>query len=425
MFDRRCNIERRHANTCEWILGLDEYKNWRSQSRGLLWIKGKPGAGKSTLMAFLYDRLKEQHCTERGIGLEFFFTARGTEMQRTPLGMFRALLNQLLRKDPAVCSNVREVYKEKCSAFGHSERSREWQQRELEQLLQDAIIASAKRQQVTIFVDALDETGQKFASELAKYFHKVNYRAAQEDAAAKICISCRHYPIPTSVPGIEVWVENHNSDDIATFVHHNFHPENLLAGDSPDREAWQDLKEDLIQRANGVFQWAHVVVPLVEQKFARSESPEDVRRWLQQVPDEIGSVYQYILENVIEQEGLSRSFLLFQWVCLAERPLSVTEMRHALAAKDTLAAPYQIQCHETPNFVKSDDRMKQYVVALSGGLTEVVKSQDGNKEIVQVVHQSVNDFLRGQGLSLLATLEKDGKVSMCGTSRVGSKGNDI
>lgn len=93
MLDRRDNIEPCHTRTCQWILELEKYKSWRSQSCGLLWIKGKPGAGKSTLMAFLHDRLKTLRDESQGIRLDFFFTARGTELQRTPLGMFRSLLN--------------------------------------------------------------------------------------------------------------------------------------------------------------------------------------------------------------------------------------------------------------------------------------------------------------------------------------------
>ena len=45
--------------TCEWLFGRHEYDSWinaesssekQAEVPGLLWIKGKPGAGKSTLM---------------------------------------------------------------------------------------------------------------------------------------------------------------------------------------------------------------------------------------------------------------------------------------------------------------------------------------------------------------------------------------
>ncbi|KAK5069378.1 hypothetical protein LTR51_008628 [Lithohypha guttulata] len=123
MFDRRNNVGQPHANTCKWILGLEEYKCWKTQPCGLLWIKGKPGAGKSTLMSFLYHRLREQRRTEHGVHLDFFFSTRGTDMQRTPLGMLRSLLNQLFHQDASIRPPVRELYTEKCTAFGRGERS--------------------------------------------------------------------------------------------------------------------------------------------------------------------------------------------------------------------------------------------------------------------------------------------------------------
>src|SRR4051794_20781126 len=107
MLDRRSNVEEPHPNTCMWILELDEYKNWAAQSSGLLWIKGKPGAGKSTLMNFLYSRVKEQWRTENGICLEFFFSARGVGLQQTQLGMLRSLLNQLFNQDKNIRSRIR------------------------------------------------------------------------------------------------------------------------------------------------------------------------------------------------------------------------------------------------------------------------------------------------------------------------------
>ena len=65
MNDRLATIATAHLNTCEWLFRKREYKAWRDLTalktdRGFLWIKGKPGAGKSTLMK------SAQHHGERG-----------------------------------------------------------------------------------------------------------------------------------------------------------------------------------------------------------------------------------------------------------------------------------------------------------------------------------------------------------------------
>ncbi|KAJ5694415.1 hypothetical protein N7536_004827 [Penicillium majusculum] len=399
MLDRRDNIEPCHTNTCQWILELDEYQSWRNQSCGLLWVKGKPGAGKSTLMAFLHDKLKESQDGIHGIiRLDFFFTARGTEMQRTPLGMLRSLLNQIFDRDATIRPQVRDIYKQRCRQFGYGERKWEWPQTILEELLATAILASANEQPVIIFVDALDEAGAESAQKLAAYFHRLVDRADKKKLTLQVCISCRHYPILESARAKAIHVEDHNQDDIATYIKDTLLETELE--DIPDLEMREVLVEELTQHAKGVFQWAHLIIPLIKQKVIEGESISDIRDWLGDIPADLENVYVYILSNVITARNRDQSFLFFQWVCLAERPLTIVEIRYALAAQNAQITSSRIEWEKLYGFVESNERMKRRVKALAGGLAEVVSSGN-DEETVQVVHQSVNDFLRAKGLALL------------------------
>ncbi|CAI7616545.1 unnamed protein product [Penicillium discolor] len=399
MLDRRDNIEPCHTNTCQWILELDEYQSWRNQSCGLLWVKGKPGAGKSTLMAFLYNKLKESQDGIHGIiRLDFFFTARGTEMQRTPLGMLRSLLNQIFDRDATIRPQVRDIYEQRCRQFGYGERKWEWPQTILEELLATAILASANKQPVIIFVDALDEAGAESAPKLAAYFHRLVDRADKKKLTLQVCISCRHYPILESARAKAIHVEDHNQDDIATYIKDTLLETELE--DVPNLEMREVLVEELTQHAKGVFQWAHLIIPLIKQRVIDGESISDIRDWLGDIPADLENVYVYILSNVITARNRDQSFLFFQWVCLAERPLTIVEIRYALAAQNAQITSSRIEWEKLRGFVESNERMKRRVKALTGGLAEVVSSGN-DEETVQVVHQSVNDFLRAKGLALL------------------------
>jgi ankyrin repeat protein len=88
-----------------------------------------------------------------------------------------------------------------------------------------------------------------------------------------------------------------------------------------------------------------------------------------------------------------------QWICLAERPLSLTELRFALASDDLSIHRFQESAQQSTGFVESDTRMKDMTIALSGGLAEV-KFHHGGR-IVQFIHQSVNDFLLKEGFRWL------------------------
>ncbi|KAJ5263817.1 hypothetical protein N7478_011422 [Penicillium angulare] len=383
MLDRKDNIEPCHTNTCKWILELEEFQSWRCQSHGLLWVKGKPGAGKSTLMVFLHDKLQSFQDDSPAIHLHFFFTARGTEMQRTPLGMLRSLLSQIFDCDPTVRPQIREIYDRRCKQFGYGKRQWEWPQVMLEELLASVILVSAKQQHVMVFVDALDEAGAKSAQQLAGYFHRLVDRAEKK----KLCIQ----------------VEDHNKQDIATYIQ-----DKLIkteAKDNTSQKMREMLVKQLTQQANGVFQWVHIIIPLIEQK---------------EVPAGLEDTYVYILNNVIEKSNCEQSFLFFQWVYLAERPLTVTEMRYALVAKNVQTTPHPKRWERICGFIESNEDMLRRIKALSGGLAEVVSSWDNN-ETVQVVHQSVNDFLRTKGLKVLchnigmrtSSMNEDKIVSQC------------
>ena len=54
---RQMTIKTAHAKTCRWLLKSEQYLSWLNTTKldehhGFLWIKGKAGTGKSTLMKY-------------------------------------------------------------------------------------------------------------------------------------------------------------------------------------------------------------------------------------------------------------------------------------------------------------------------------------------------------------------------------------
>ncbi|CAG7916281.1 unnamed protein product [Penicillium olsonii] len=401
MLDRKDTLERCHTNTCQWILDLEKYRSWSSEPRGLLWITGKPGAGKSTLMAFLHDQIKSSSSNRHGIQLDFFFTARGTELQRTPLGMFRSLVNQLFIKDATTRQQIRETYRERREQFGYVEGDWSWPQAMLESLLEHVVLASSSQQLVTIFVDALDETGADSGIYLVNYFHRLLARADKRNATVRICISCRHYPILISVGAVEISVEEHNRQDIAIFVRDSLAQPEVDAIECPRDDMRRALISNLIDQANGVWQWARLIVPYTRQRLNEAQPFQIIYDWLREIPVDLEDMYQYILSHVIQDRNLKESLQLFQWLCLAERPLTLIELRYALASGNVGMSNTPKPMEQVSGFIDNNHRMKLRIKVLSAGLAEVVSSQDSN-EIVQVVHKSVSDFLHKTGLAFLS-----------------------
>ncbi|CAG8133409.1 unnamed protein product [Penicillium olsonii] len=398
MFDRKDNLDPRHGNTCQWILELEEYRSWRSRPCGLLWIKGKPGAGKSTLMAFLHNRLERPDKSPE-TRLEFFFSARGTELQHTSLGMFRSLLNQIFDGDETVRPLVREFYNQRCRLLG-GQRTWEWRLNKLQELLADTILASAKRKPIIVFVDALDEAGVTSARQLAQYFHQLVDRAEEASLPLQVYISCRHYPIVETSQVTEISVEDHNEGDLAAYIRDLL--TNTNVAERVGQQAMDSMVRKLIWKANGVFQWAHITMPSITQDILDGQNFEEITCWLNEVPAELDKLYAYILSHLIQSRTREQSILFLQWVCFAERPLTVVEMRYALAAPNAPPIPLQPAWEKLPDFVDDDDRMVKKVKALSGGLAEIVPGLNQKPDkTIQVVHESVRDFFHERGLALL------------------------
>lgn len=71
------SIARAQVQTCGWIFEAPEFKRrrdpeYRHVHHGILWIKGKPGAGNSTIMKFLTNGHQED-VKKRGKPISFFF----------------------------------------------------------------------------------------------------------------------------------------------------------------------------------------------------------------------------------------------------------------------------------------------------------------------------------------------------------------
>ena len=141
---------------------------------------------------------------------------------------------------------------------------------------------------------------------------------------------------------------------------------------------------------------------MVARWFNNRESLEKIHQMLARVPKELGAVYEHILENVIEARNRARTLHLMQWICLAERPLSMTELRFALASDDAYVHPSQLCCKDAKDFVETDATMEKLITSLSGGLAEVKHQSYGST--IQFIHESVNDFLLSHGLNFLVSV---------------------
>jgi hypothetical protein len=221
---RESNIRKAQAQTCEWLLATPTYLKWldpshRDQHHGFLWIKGKPGAGKSTLMKFaLANALEKTKNKNDEVAASFFFNARGNELERSTAGMYRSLLLQLLEQ----LSERRGVF----SSFGLRTLTFDsvCNQPGIEGLkaLLEEVVQGLGELLVTCFVDALDECDEGQVRDMISFFEEMGEITTKANPPInfKVCFSSRHYPHISIKSGLNLALEeqHEHGKDIARYL---------------------------------------------------------------------------------------------------------------------------------------------------------------------------------------------------------------
>ncbi|PWI65465.1 hypothetical protein PCL_07066 [Purpureocillium lilacinum] len=385
----RSQMDGAATGTCEWIHQDPEYTRWASSSRGLLWIKGKPGSGKSTFLKYLKDVTTDRNKDKNALILAFFFHGRGIELQRTALGLFRTLLHQL-GEVPDALSDVVRTFQERCKAFGKPGEKWQWHWRELRDLFASSLLKTLQTRPVWLFIDALDECGKETAVKLAEDFQSLLKRLPATGLKdCRICFTCRPYPILDPECLFEICLHRVNGDDILKYVRAR-----LISLPGLELSTISRLISD---RANGVFLYASWVVDRIRELDRDGTEPgsQDIQHVILSTPPVLDNLYHGLIQGMAAE---SRN--LIQWVCFALRPLSLQELRWALLVGPD--CPYRSlrECEDAQNYPSNEERMKRRVQALSRGLVEVIPDTN----VVQFMHQSVKDFFISKGLSYLANL---------------------
>ncbi|KAK5189084.1 hypothetical protein LTR96_011244 [Exophiala xenobiotica] len=99
--------------TCEWLIKHPIFESWQRQPNSLLWVRGKPGAAKSAVMKFAVLHAEKHKTREPEILASFFFHGRGSELVRTPVGLFRSLLKQILPYFPQYLADLDTIFRER------------------------------------------------------------------------------------------------------------------------------------------------------------------------------------------------------------------------------------------------------------------------------------------------------------------------
>ncbi|KAK4160239.1 hypothetical protein QBC43DRAFT_114552 [Cladorrhinum sp. PSN259] len=342
--------------------------------------------------------------------IRFFFHGRGTTLQKSPLGLFRALAHQIGVTRGAYIMHLAKIFQWRSNTF----KSWSWRPKELEDLLISSIIpAILEDMPVRLFIDVLDECGDIAARQLFRTFTILQQRCSSSRFGLSICFSCRHYPIVAPDVCEDICLEHENEKDISLYIARE------LQGPIPCPQELEMLQSTIEKKSQRVFQWVVLVVRRVMWLFQEGHTLSQILTHINQIPEELHSLYDAILDDVIKHRP-DLSLKLLQWICFGLKAFNVSEFRCAMNVDATLEMSGKSfkQWGEFEYHIDTDQQMAKKVRFLSGGLAEITKSG------IQLIHQSVQDFLFSKGLASL-TRKRPGPKTLSSVKAMGDSGGHV
>ncbi|GIK07769.1 hypothetical protein Aspvir_003437 [Aspergillus viridinutans] len=242
---RQMTIKKAHAKTCRWLLSKPEYLDWLDNTKlgehhGFLWMKGKPGTGKSTIMKFALANARKT--MKDRIIMSFFFNARGEDLEKSTVGMYRALLSEVLERVPELHCVFDTLEFRTWNSGGYHQ----WGIELLKDLFEQAILR-LEQSSIVCFIDALDECAEHQVRDMISFFEHVGELTVGAGIHFRVLFSSRHYPHISIKRGLELVLEGQEGhiQDITNYVNSE-----LKIGKS---NLAMQIRGELQEKASGVF----------------------------------------------------------------------------------------------------------------------------------------------------------------------------
>ena len=355
--------DRQIDGSCLWLTTKSSFQEWQSGTGGngdetpvpkIFCLSGLPGIGKSVLAAHVV-----RHLEADGADCSYFFlSSTGDNEGSNAAALLRSLALQMAETNPV----IRQQF---LSMFNNSESFDKGDERSVWKLLFQRRILSLNPSQPRFWViDALDECPNygSLLQFLARMDRQVPIRifiTTRPLAAIERIFSQKKLDAFT-----ESVTREDTTRDIRTFFQSQAAYLPVEHGEGRDR-----LIERIVEKSNGSFLWASMVSKELEQTYSEQQI-DDV---LEQVPSELDSVYDRILDGISEvPRNLVLAKGIFRWTVCAPRRLSIEELKYGLILDTGHAIP----------------RLDSVIGSISGHLVDVDK--DGK---VYLVHETVKAFL--------------------------------
>lgn len=342
--------------SCEWLTDKSTFHNWREGFEDVahvFWLRGDPATGKSTAMAHIIKYLEGSNAE-----CSFFFFKHSIKGKSTVAELLCSLAWQMAAANTIIRRKLLSMQDDGIT-IDLADPTTLWRT-----VFLSRIFRTELRQPHFWIIDALDESvdSATLCHFLAKVDRDVRLRvfiSSRPDLTIERLFSQEKFTVTVESTSLETSME-----DIKMYL--DVHAEHLPVGSDDERDK---LVAQILEKSNGNFLWSSLVVKELEDSF----SQERIVEILRSVPKGIDDLYSRIVRTITARDSnadVAKSIM--RWVVCASRPLTVDELREALALDIKQTVP----------------QLGKTASAICGHLVYI-----DNAGRVHAKHQTVKDYL--------------------------------
>jgi hypothetical protein len=414
-----------HEQTFKWIFrppapsqDSSDFSEWLESGADVYWITGKPGSGKSTLMKYIANShntrtsLQEWAGSRSLLTLSCYFWISGTPLQKNMEGLILSVLHQAVKKHPELATHVFSDRFRTFSLLGrHHAWLDPWRPGELKHLLLKLVQTARETISVLFLIDGLDEFDGP-PREITDLLQTLR------GPHTKLLVSSRPRPVFEDAfsqkPSLRV--EQLTESDISCYVEDKL-GENLgfQAIQELDEQGSRLLKEQIINKAEGVFLWVYLVVRMVAEASTDGELLAGLRQIVDRLPSDLADLFDKILfPPEMDPTKFRKTSELIQLVHAAVSSKEVTLLLLSFAEEEHSIESVLSQPARTlkDKAVKARVELaRRRLIVNSGCLIEATPRGPNASFLaggtVRFIHRTVSDYVRDPSVwtRLLAATE--------------------
>ncbi|KAK8104538.1 uncharacterized protein PG998_011571 [Apiospora kogelbergensis] len=358
----------------KWFLEEEKFLTWAESDKGLLWVKGSAGCGKSGLAYVTSSRMAEGAGNPDNYDVACVFCHHASlQTLQDPMDIIMSLWIQLVHSGSRLDYQFVDEF-EKRGRMDHIS-AKELTQRKMEIFQHTATQAPG----VILVLDGLDEVPWNFQRDVVNYLREIQ----QHCPKLRLMITSRPYKSIGDMfvddPTFELETA---SSDLKLYILGRMKSEGWMWS-----EEW--LVEELIPRCDGFL-----MCKLFMDEVMRAQTRTECSRVINNLPKTIQEALKRVIARLAEERNGSTSgdpaCLAIQalfWVAFAKRPMTQSQLRQALAVTHNALDHDKHGRQQYDN--EEEDLARLDLVRMCG---ELIIINNGDKTL-RVIHKSVADYL--------------------------------